>query len=36
MVASPQTRQQPQSLKARLGIVGPRDASQPEIDGDLP
>jgi soluble lytic murein transglycosylase len=27
---------QPQSLKARLGMVGPRDASQPEIDGDLP
>jgi len=27
---------QPQSLKARLGRVGPRDASQPEADTDLP
>jgi soluble lytic murein transglycosylase len=27
---------QPQSLKARLGIVGPRDASQPEPAGELP
>jgi soluble lytic murein transglycosylase len=27
---------QPQSLKARLGSVGPRDASQPEPDKTLP
>ena len=27
---------QPQSLKARLGQVGPRDASQPEPDKTLP
>jgi len=27
---------QPQSLKARLGTVGPRDASQPEPDKTLP
>jgi len=27
---------QPQSLKARLGTVGPRDASQPEPNKDLP
>ena len=27
---------QPQSLKARLGSVGPRDASQPEADTTLP
>lgn len=27
---------QPQSLKARLGIVGPRDAAQPEPYKDLP
>jgi soluble lytic murein transglycosylase len=27
---------QPQSLKARLGMVGPRDASQPEVVKDLP
>ena len=27
---------QPQSLKARLGMVGPRDASQPETDKTLP
>jgi soluble lytic murein transglycosylase len=27
---------QPQSLKARLGTVGPRDASQPESDKTLP
>lgn len=27
---------QPQSLKARLGRVGPRDASQPEPNRDLP
>jgi len=27
---------QPQSLKARLGTVGPRDASQPETDKTLP
>jgi soluble lytic murein transglycosylase len=27
---------QPQSLKARLGSVGPRDASQPDIGTDLP
>ena len=27
---------QPQSLKARLGTVGPRDASQPEVEKDLP
>ncbi len=27
---------QPQSLKARLGTVGPRDASQPEVAKDLP
>ena len=27
---------QPQSLKARLGTVGPRDAAQPEVVKDLP
>lgn len=27
---------QPQSLKARLGMVGPRDASLPEVNKDLP
>ena len=27
---------QPQSLKARLGLVGPRDAAQPEAVKDLP
>jgi soluble lytic murein transglycosylase len=27
---------QPQSLKARLGLVGPREASQPEANRDLP
>ena len=27
---------QPQSLKGRLGMVGPREASQPEPSGDLP
>lgn len=27
---------QPQSLKARLGMVGPREASRPELNGDLP
>jgi soluble lytic murein transglycosylase len=27
---------QPQSLKARLGLIGPRDASQPAPNGDLP
>ena len=27
---------QPQSLKARLGMVGPRDAAQPEMGTDLP
>jgi soluble lytic murein transglycosylase len=27
---------QPQSLKARLGFVGPRDPSQPEPNADLP
>ena len=27
---------QPQSLKARMGMVGPRDASQPETDKTLP
>ncbi len=27
---------QPQSLKARLGMVGPRDASLPEVNPDLP
>jgi soluble lytic murein transglycosylase len=27
---------QPQSLKARLGMVGPRDASLPEPNGELP
>jgi soluble lytic murein transglycosylase len=27
---------QPQSLKARLGLVGPREASSPELNGDLP
>ena len=27
---------QPQSLKARLGMVGPRDTSQPETDKTLP
>ena len=27
---------QPQSLKARLGIIGPRDAAAPEVNTDLP
>lgn len=27
---------QPQSLKARLGVVGPRDMTRPEVNGDLP
>ncbi len=27
---------QPQSLKARLGLVGPRDSSAPEVNKDLP
>ncbi|MEY4344793.1 MAG: hypothetical protein RL032_625 [Pseudomonadota bacterium] len=27
---------QPQSLKARLGMVGPRDAAAPELGADLP
>ena len=27
---------QPQSLKARLGTVGPRDSAQPEPNRDLP
>jgi soluble lytic murein transglycosylase len=27
---------QPQSLKARLGLVGPRDSNAPEINRDLP
>jgi soluble lytic murein transglycosylase len=27
---------QPQSLKARLGVIGPRDSSQPTPNGDLP
>jgi soluble lytic murein transglycosylase len=27
---------QPQSLRARLGMIGPRDASQPGPNGDLP
>jgi soluble lytic murein transglycosylase len=27
---------QPQSLKARLGMVGPREASRPEMNADLP
>ena len=27
---------QPQSLRARLGLVGPRDAAQPEVVKDLP
>ena len=27
---------QPQSLKARLGQVGPRDANQPELNRDIP
>jgi soluble lytic murein transglycosylase len=27
---------QPQSLKARLGFVGPRDAGQPEPNKDIP
>lgn len=27
---------QPQSLKARLGTIGPRDAAQPAPNGDLP
>ncbi len=27
---------QPQSLKARLGMVGPRDAALPEVNKDLP
>jgi soluble lytic murein transglycosylase len=27
---------QPQSLKARLGLVGPRDMTRPEVNGDLP
>ena len=27
---------QPQSLKSRLGTIGPRDASVPEVNKDLP
>ena len=27
---------QPQSLKARLGVIGPREASRPEANADLP
>jgi soluble lytic murein transglycosylase len=27
---------QPQSLRARLGVIGPRDSSQPGPNGDLP
>ena len=27
---------QPQSLKARLGSVGPRDVAAPEVNKDLP
>lgn len=27
---------QPQSLKARLGLIGPRDAAQPAPNGDIP
>ena len=27
---------QPQSLKARLGMIGPRDARMPEVNKDLP
>jgi soluble lytic murein transglycosylase len=27
---------QPQSLKARMGYVGPKDAAAPEIGADLP
>jgi len=27
---------QPQSLKARLGMIGPRDARVPEVNKDLP
>ena len=27
---------QPQSLKARLGTVGPRDMAAPEVNKDLP
>ena len=27
---------QPQSLKARLGMIGPRDASAPQVNRDLP
>jgi soluble lytic murein transglycosylase len=27
---------QPQSLKARLGLVGPRDAAVTELGADLP
>jgi len=27
---------QPQSLKARLGTIGPRDAAAPEVNNDLP
>ena len=27
---------QPQSLKSRLGLVGPRDATAPEVNADLP
>jgi soluble lytic murein transglycosylase len=27
---------QPQSLKARLGLVGPRDMTRPELNADLP
>ena len=27
---------QPQSLKSRLGLVGPRDMAQPEVNKDLP
>jgi soluble lytic murein transglycosylase len=27
---------QPQSLKARLGMIGPRDQGQPAPNGELP
>jgi soluble lytic murein transglycosylase len=27
---------QPQSLKSRLGTIGPRDAALPEVNKDLP
>ena len=27
---------QPQSLKERLGLIGPRDTAQPAPNGDLP